>query len=198
MDGRYVGEVAKLAILSQIRRQDTYLQNLNCFAVPLRSGEWVSCHRVSTGAASVHFAKWHYDGAPGLRPAKAIWDYRRERARPGSGISLSNPLNQPGAFDCRWIVGATSGAAVVPNPYRLQAGNADDTTSFENYPMFHTASLERPPRDGNGRFGAGNEPSRSAVWLVPAQAVRRNGQHPVHGAGQSYRLLQRLENAAHR
>jgi hypothetical protein len=55
-------------------------------------------------------------------------------------------------------VGATSGAAVVPNPYRLQAGNADDTTSFENYPMFHTASLERPPRDGNGRFGAGNEP----------------------------------------
>jgi hypothetical protein len=54
-------------------------------------------------------------------------------------------------------LGATSGAAVVPNPYRLQAGNADDTTSFENYPMFHTASLERPPRDGNGRFGAGND-----------------------------------------
>jgi hypothetical protein len=100
----------------------------------------------------------------------------RERAGPGSRISLSNPLNQPGAFDCRWIVGATSGAAVVPNPYRLQAGNADDTTTFENYPMFHTASLERPPRDGNGRFGAGNEPSLSAVWLLPAQAIRKNGQ----------------------
>jgi hypothetical protein len=68
---------------------------------------------------------------------------------------LSNPLNQPGTFDRRWILGATSGAAVVPNPDRLQAGNADDTTSFENYPMFHRASLKRPFRDGNGRFGAG-------------------------------------------
>jgi hypothetical protein len=70
-------------------------------------------------------------------------------------------------------VGATSGAAVVPNPYRLQAGNADDTASFKNYPMFHTASLERPPGEGNGRFGAGNEPLLAA-WLVPAQAVRRS------------------------
>jgi hypothetical protein len=136
--------------------------------------------------------------ASGLPRQYGNLNYRRERAWPGSGISLSNPLYQPRAFYCRWIVGATSGAAVVPNPYRLQAGNADDTTSFENYPMFHTASLERPPRDGNGRFGAGNEPSLSAVWLVPVQAVRRNGQHPVHGAGQSYWLLQRLANTAHR
>ena len=87
-------------------------------------------------------------------------------------IRSSNPLNQPGAFDCRWIVGATSGAAFVPNSYRLLAGNADDTTSFENYPMFHTTSLERLPKDGNGRFGAGDEPSRSVARLLSAQAVR--------------------------
>jgi hypothetical protein len=53
-------------------------------------------------------------------------------------------------------VGATSSAAVVPNSHRLQADNADDTTSFDDNPTTHTASLERPPRDGNGRFGAGN------------------------------------------
>jgi hypothetical protein len=81
--------------------------------------------------------------ASGLPRQYGILSYQRERAWPGSGITLSNPLNQPGALDCRWIVGATSGATVVPNPYRLQAGNADDTTSFENYPMFHTASLDR-------------------------------------------------------
>jgi hypothetical protein len=125
----------------------------------------------------VHFEKWHYDGAPGLRPDKAILDPELPaRTRlPALESSLSNTLNQPWAFSCHWIVGATSGAAVVPNPYRLQAGNADDTTGFENYPMFHTASLERPPRDGNGRFGAGNEPSLSAVWLLAAQAYAGMG-----------------------
>jgi hypothetical protein len=45
-------------------------------------------------------------------------------------IGLSNPLNQPGTFDRHWTLGATSGAAVVPNPYRLQACNADDTTTL--------------------------------------------------------------------
>jgi len=53
----------------------------------------------------------------------------------------------------RWILGTTSGAAVVPDTYRLQAGDADDTTSFDNYPMFHEASLERPPGGGNALFG---------------------------------------------
>jgi hypothetical protein len=61
---------------------------------------------------------------------------------------------QPWAFPSRWIVGAPIGAAVVPDPYRLQAGNADDATSFENHSMFHWASLKWPPDGGNGLFGA--------------------------------------------
>ena len=55
----------------------------------------------------------------------------------------------------RWILGATSGAAIIPGAYRLQAGDADDTTSFDNHPIFHEASLERPPGSGNALFGEG-------------------------------------------
>jgi hypothetical protein len=62
---------------------------------------------------------------------------------------------QPWTCVGRWVVRTTSGAAVVPDAYRLQAGDADDTTSFDNHPMFHKASLERPPRCGNALFGAG-------------------------------------------
>src|SRR5580692_9016991 len=65
-------------------------------------------------------------------------------------------LNQPWTFVGRWILGATSGAAVIPDTYGLQAGNADDTTSFDNHTMFHEASLERPLGSGNALFGAGN------------------------------------------
>ena len=50
----------------------------------------------------------------------------------------------------RWILGATSGAAVIPGTYRLQAGDADDTTSFDDHPTFHEASLERPPGSAAG------------------------------------------------
>ncbi len=82
---------------------------------------------------------------------------RLERTIPGPRIGLSNPLNQPGTFDRRWIVGATIGAAVVPNPYRLQAGNTDEATSFENHPMFHAESLGQPQGSGNGLFGAGKK-----------------------------------------
>jgi hypothetical protein len=77
----------------------------------------------------------------------------------------------------RWILGATSGAAVIPGAYRLQAGDADDTTSFDNHPMFHEASLERPPGSGNALFGEGQPFIKGkcglfgAVWLVPAQAA---------------------------
>jgi hypothetical protein len=65
----------------------------------------------------------------------------------------------------RWILGTTSGAAVIPDTYRLQAvipdtyrlqaDDADDTTSFDNHTMFHEASLERLPGTGNALFGEG-------------------------------------------
>jgi hypothetical protein len=64
-------------------------------------------------------------------------------------------LHQAWPFVGRWILGTARSAAVVPDPHRLQAGNADDTTSFENHPMFHGVSLERPPGDNNALFGAG-------------------------------------------
>ena len=66
---------------------------------------------------------------------------------------ISSRLHQPWTLVGRWVLGTTSGAAVIPDTYGLQAGDADDTTSFENYPMFHEASLERPPRCGNALFG---------------------------------------------
>jgi hypothetical protein len=62
-------------------------------------------------------------------------------------------LHQLRAFVGRWILGATNGAAVIPDTYRLQAGDADETTSFDNQSMFHEASLERPPGSGNALFG---------------------------------------------
>ena len=65
------------------------------------------------------------------------------------------PLHQPRTFGGGWIVGTTNGAAVVPDTYRLQAGDAHDTTSFDNHPTFHEASLERPPASGNALFGEG-------------------------------------------
>jgi hypothetical protein len=77
----------------------------------------------------------------------------------------------------RWILGTTSGAAVIPDTYRLQAGDADDTTSFDNHTMFHEASLERPPGSGNALFGEGTTFHSREVrslrcgWLVPAQAA---------------------------
>jgi hypothetical protein len=98
-------------------------------------------------------------------------NYQLERTRPTwLWNRLSNPLNQPGAFGSRWIVGAASGAAVVPNAYRLQAGNAHDTTTFENHPTFHKASLKRPARDDNGLFGAGNKPPCiiRRIWSIEA------------------------------
>jgi len=62
-------------------------------------------------------------------------------------------LHQSRAFLGLRIPGATSSAAVIPDAYGLQAGNTDDTTSFDNYPTFHEASLERPSRCGNALFG---------------------------------------------
>jgi hypothetical protein len=53
----------------------------------------------------------------------------------------------------RWILRTTDGAAVIPDTYRLQTGNADDTTSFDNHTMFHEASLEWPVGSGNALFG---------------------------------------------
>jgi hypothetical protein len=91
---------------------------------------------------------------------------RLERTILGPRIGLSNPLNQPGTFVSRWVVGATIGAAVVPNPYRLQAGNTDEATSFENHPMFHKVSLERSAGGDNGRFGAGKSSVRSTKPIV--------------------------------
>jgi hypothetical protein len=61
-------------------------------------------------------------------------------------------LHQLWTFVGRWILGATNGAAVIPDTYRLQAGDANDTTSFDNHTMFHEASLERPPGSGNALF----------------------------------------------
>jgi hypothetical protein len=62
-------------------------------------------------------------------------------------------LHQLWTFVGRWILGATNGAAVIPDTYRLQAGDADDTTSFDNHTMFHEASLEWPVGSGNALFG---------------------------------------------
>jgi hypothetical protein len=73
----------------------------------------------------------------------AVW---RGEAEPAA-------LDQPRTFLGLWILGATNGAAVIPNAYRLQARNADNTTSFDNYSMFHRASLEPLPRCGNALFG---------------------------------------------
>jgi hypothetical protein len=75
----------------------------------------------------------------------------------------------------RWILRTTSGAAVIPDTYRLQAGDADDTTSFENYPTFHYSSLERPTGSHNALFGEGTTFIEEkcglfgAVWLIRAQ-----------------------------
>ena len=52
-------------------------------------------------------------------------------------------------------MGTTNGAAVVPDAYRLQAGDAHDTTSFDNHPTFHEAIVERAPAGGNALFGEG-------------------------------------------
>ena len=53
----------------------------------------------------------------------------------------------------RRILRTASGAAVVPDPYRLQTGDADDTTSHYNYTMFHGVSLDPPPGGDNALFG---------------------------------------------
>jgi hypothetical protein len=75
-------------------------------------------------------------------------------------------------------VGATIGAAVVPNPYRLQAGNTDEATSFENHPMFHKVSLERSAGGDNGRFGAGKSSVRSTK---PNSALEPLKGGPLYG-----------------
>jgi hypothetical protein len=62
-------------------------------------------------------------------------------------------LHQLWTFLGRWILRATNGAAVIPDTYWLQAGDADDTTSFDNHTMFHEASLERLMGRGNALFG---------------------------------------------
>jgi hypothetical protein len=86
-------------------------------------------------------------------------------------------LHQPWTFVGRWILGTTNGAAVIPDTYRLQAGDADDTTSFDNHTMFHEASLERPLGSGNALFGEGTifhqreMRSLRCGLLVPSQAA---------------------------
>jgi hypothetical protein len=64
-------------------------------------------------------------------------------------------LNQSWPFVGCGILGTARSAAVVPDPYGLQACNADDTTSFDNHPSFHSASLDRPPGGDNALFGEG-------------------------------------------
>jgi hypothetical protein len=66
---------------------------------------------------------------------------------------ISFRLHQPWTFVGRWILGTSSGAAVIPDTYGLQAGDAHNTTSFDNHTMFHRASLERPPWCSNALFG---------------------------------------------
>ena len=79
-------------------------------------------------------------------------------------------LNQPRTFGVRWILGTTSGAAVVPDTYRLQAGDADDATSFDNHSIFHDASLERPPGGRNALFGEG----ANSQYGKPVTSTRRD------------------------
>jgi hypothetical protein len=73
-------------------------------------------------------------------------------------------LDQPWTFGDVWVLRTTSGAAVVPDTYGLQAGDADDTASFDYYPSFHEASLERPPGGRNALFGEGATHSREAHY----------------------------------
>jgi hypothetical protein len=64
-------------------------------------------------------------------------------------------LHQSWPFVGCGILGTAGGAAVVPDPNRLQACNADDTTSFDNHPSFHSASVDRLPGGDNALFGEG-------------------------------------------
>jgi hypothetical protein len=69
-------------------------------------------------------------------------------------------------------VRTASGAAVVPDPYRLQTCNADDTTSFDNHPVFHSASLDRPPGGDNALFG-------EDLITAPLRSVKQPGVRDV-------------------
>jgi hypothetical protein len=66
---------------------------------------------------------------------------RRPDFLPSAPVLYSS-LHQLWAFLSRWVVGTTRGAAIVPDSYGLQAGDANDTASFDNDAMFHGGSLE--------------------------------------------------------
>lgn len=80
-------------------------------------------------------------------------------------------LYQPWAFEGRRVVGTTSRAAVVPGAYGLQAGDANDTTCFDDHPSFHEASLEGRPPGGNATIWGRNRVSQMVRF-----ACRRDGQ----------------------
>jgi hypothetical protein len=85
-------------------------------------------------------------------------------------------LHQPWTLVGRRIVRTTSGAAVVPDPDRLKASNADNTTSFDDHAKFHEASLERPPEGDNALFGEATPtlrvPVRMGLHYSAPQVVR--------------------------
>jgi hypothetical protein len=78
---------------------------------------------------------------------------QRQKQLVADSSKLVDSHYQPWTFVSGWILGTTSCTAVVPDTYRLQAGDADDTTLFHNHPLFHEASLERAPRGDNALFG---------------------------------------------
>jgi hypothetical protein len=87
-------------------------------------------------------------------------------------------LHQSWPFVGCGILWTARSAAVVPDPYRLQACNADDATSFDNHPSFHSASVDRLPGGDNALFGEGTTShSRKRDLINHRQVLHIGGVH---------------------